>query len=173
MICCENVVKILWTQHFFLNSSPDFSNHYFILFFFLPFSAMSLPQLLNFFLFPYFGNGIATIRFSQFFFLPIFDNVIATIVTKKKIFPLFRQWHCHNQFVNFFFSFHFGHSMHTGSRIGHRKFGIPVAEIQHFLSPPFSSSLSYFWLNFSNGNTKIQSFSSKSQISLNSSYNAN
>ena len=61
----------------------------------------------------------------------------------------------------------------TGSRIGHRKFGIPVAEIQHFLSPPFSSSLSYFWLNFDNDNTEIQSLSSKSQITLNSSYNAN
>ena len=73
----------------------------------------------------------------------------------------------------FFFSFHFGHSTHTSSRIGHKKFGIPVAEIQHFFSPPFSSSLSYFWLNFSNGNTEIQSLSSKSQISLNSSYNAN
>ena len=73
----------------------------------------------------------------------------------------------------FFFSFHFVHSTHTGSRIGHKKFGISVAEIQHFLSPPFSSSLSYFWLNFGNDNTEIQSLSSKSQITLNSSYNAN
>ena len=74
-----------------------------------------------------------------------------------------------------FFSFHFRHSMHShpGSGIKHRKFGIPIAEIQHFLSPPFSSSLSYFWLNFGNGNTEIQSLFSKSQISLNSFYNAN
>ena len=56
---------------FFFNSSSDFNNHYFILFFFLPFLAMPLPQLLIFFLFLYFGNGIATIGFSQFFFLPI------------------------------------------------------------------------------------------------------
>ena len=106
--------------------------------------------------------------------------------------PHFRQCHCHNCYKFFFFpisamalpqvvcqffffSFHSGHSTHShpGSRIGHRKFSIPVAEIQHFLSPPFSSSLSYFWLNFGNGNTKIQSLSSKFQISLNSSYNAN
>ena len=103
--------------------------------------------------------------------------------------PHFRQCHCHNSYkkffppisamvlpqliCQFFFSFHFGHSTHMGSRIRHRKFGILVAEIQHFLSPPFSSSLSYFWLNFGNGNTEIQSLSSKSQINLNNSYNAN
>ena len=107
------------------------------------------------------------------FFLPIFGNAIATIVTNF-FFPIsamaLPQLVC-----QFFFSFHFGHSTHShpGSRIGHSKFSIPVAEIQHFLSPPFSSSLSYFWLNFGNGNTKIQSLSSKFQISLNSSYNAN
>ena len=72
----------------------------------------------------------------------------------------------------FFFSLRALHA-HLGSRIGHRKFGIPVAKIQHFLSPPFSSSLSYFWLNFGNGNTEIQSLSLKSQITLNSSYNTN
>ena len=60
-----------------------------------------------------------------------------------------------------------------GSRIGKRNFGIHVAEIQHFLSPPFSSFLSYFWLNFGNGNTEIQSLSLKSQISFNSFYNVN
>ena len=102
-----------------------------------------------------FGNAIATI--AKFFFLfPYFGNGIATISLS----------------IFFFFSLQALHA-HPGSRIGHRKFGIPVAEIQHFLSPPFSSSLSYFWLNFGNGNTEIQSLSSKSQISLNSSYNAN
>ena len=53
---------------------------------------------------------------------------------------------CHN----FFFSFHFGHSTHTahpGSRIGQRNFRIHITEIQHFLSPPFPSPLSYFLLN--------------------------
>ena len=72
MICCENVVKILWTQHFFFNSSPDFSNHYFIFYFFPPIFSNAIATIdkkKN--LFPYFDNGIATIRFLQFFFLPI------------------------------------------------------------------------------------------------------
>ena len=123
-----------------------------------------------------------------FFTLPRFRNHIF-------FFPHFRQCHCHNCYKFFFspilamalpqlvcqflFIYFFSlwalhaHLSHPGSRIGHRKFGIPVAEIQHFLAPPFSSSLSYFWLNFGNGNTEIQSLSSKSQISLNSSYNVN
>ena len=109
----------------------------------------------------------------DFFPPPIFGNAIATIV-KKKNFPIsaiaLPQLVC--QIFFFFFSLRALHA-HPGSRIGHRKFSIPVAEIQHFLSPPFSSSLSYFWLNFGNDNTEIQSLSSKSQISLNSSYNAN
>ena len=81
------------------------------------------------------------------------------------------QFACQFSFKNFFL-FTSG-TPRTGSRIGQRKFGITVAKIQHFLSPPFSSSLSYFWLNFGNGNTEIQSLSSKSQITLNSTYNAN
>ena len=116
-----------------------------------------------------------------YFTLPRFRNHI--------FFPHFQQCHCHNCYNFFFFSisvmalpqlfcqnffFLFTSSTpRTGSRIGHKKFDIPVAEIQHFLSPPFSSSLPYFWLNFGNGNTEIQSLSSKSQITLNSSYNAN
>ena len=115
MICSENDVKILWTQHFFL--IPQISAT--IIFFFLPFSAMPLPQLL------------------QKFFFPILAMALPQLVCQ------------------FFFSFHFEHSTHTGSKIGHRKFGIPVTEIQHFFSPPFSSSLSYFWLNFGNDNTEI------------------
>ena len=91
-----------------------------------------------------------------FFLFPYFSNGIATI--SLSIFFFFSLWSLH---------------AHPGNRIGHRKFSIPVAEIQHFLSPPFSSSLLYFWLNFCNGNTEIQSLSSKSQIALNSSYNAN
>ena len=135
MIYCENVVKILWTlQFFFFYSFIDFVT------FFPPFSAMSLPQLLKKILYPYFGNGIATIHLSNFFF--------------------------------FFFLFT-SSTPCTGSRTGQRKFGIMVADIQHFLSPSFSSSLSYFWLNFGNSNTEIQSLSSKSQITLNSTYNAN
>ena len=96
----------------------------------------------------------------QIFFFPISTMALPQLVCQK----------------NFFFPFYFGHSIHTshlGSRIGQRNFGIHVAEIQHFLSPPFSSSLSYFWLNFDNGDTEIQSLSSESQITFNSSYNAN
>ena len=43
MICCENIVKILWNSTFFFLIPPQIlvtTN-----FFFLPFSAMSLPQL--------------------------------------------------------------------------------------------------------------------------------
>ena len=139
---------------------------------------MPLPQLLIFFLFPYFGNGIATIRFSQFFFLPISAMPLPQLVCHKIFFfPIsamaLPQLVCQNFF--FFFSLWalHAHLSHLGNRIGQRNFGIHVAEIQHFLSPPFSSSLSYFWLNFGNGNTEIQSLSSESQISFNSSYNAN
>ena len=101
---------------------------------------------------------------------PIFGNAIVTIVTIF-FFPLSTI----SLSIFFFFSLRalHAHLSHPGSRIGHRKFGISVAKIQHFLPPPFSSSLSYFWLNFSNDNTEIQTLSSKSQISLNSSYNAN
>ena len=119
---------------------------------------------LFFFTLPRFRNHI--------FFPPIFGNAIATIVTN--FFPpisamALPQLVC--QFF-FFFSLQALHA-HPGSKIGHRKFSIPVAEIKYFRSPPFSSSLSYFWLNFGNDNTEIQSLSSKSQISLNSSYNTN
>ena len=120
---------------FFFYSSIDFETSFPL----PPFSAMSLPQLLNF-----------------FFYSPILAMALPQIVCQ------------------FFFSFSVrALHAHLGSRIGHRKFGIPVAESQHFLSPPFSSSLLYLWLNFGNGNTEIQSLSSKSQIALNSSYNAN
>ena len=132
MIYCENIVNVI----LFFFTLPRFRNHIF----FPPFSAIPLPQLL------------------QFFFFPISAMALPQVVCQI-----------------FFFSFHFGHSTHShpGNKIGHRKFGIPVAEIQHFLSPPFSSSLSYFWLNFGNSNTKIQCLFSKSQISLYSSCNAN
>ena len=110
------------------------------------------------------------------FFPPIFGNVIATIAKKKIYTPIsamaLPQFVCQLFFFFFFFLFTSG-TPRTNSRTGQRKFGIIVAEIQHFLSPPFSSSLSYFWLNFGNGNTEIQSLSLKSQITLNSTYNAN
>ena len=66
------------------------------------------------------------------------------------------------QFLFFYFFLFTSGTPRMGSRTEQRKFGITIAEIQHFLSPPFSSSLSYFWLNFGNGNTEIQSLFSKS-----------
>ena len=122
MIYCENIVNVAL---FFL-LLLRFRNHIF----FPPFSVMPMPQLLQNFFFPYFGNGIVTISLSQFFF----------------------------------FSFHFGHSTHAThpvSRNWVEEFQYSHYRIQHFLSP-FSSSFSYFLLNFGNGDTKIHSLSSQS-----------
>ena len=133
MIYCE---KYCECNTFFL-LSPDFETT----FFFPPFSAMPLPQLLNF-----------------FFYSPISAMALPQLVCQ------------------IFFSFHFGHSTHTShTRAAELGRGISISTLPKFniFSPPFSSSLSYFWLNFSNSNTEIQSLSSKSQISFNSSYNAN
>ena len=107
------------------------------------------------------------------FFSPPFSAMPLPQLLKKNFISLFRQWHGHNLFANFHFSFFLFTSgtPHTSSRTGQRKFGITVAQIQHFLSPRFSSSLSYFWLNFGNGNTEIQTLPSKSQITLKSTYN--
>ena len=88
---------------------------------------------------------------NHFFFLPIFSNAIATIVTI--FFPYFGNGIATISLSNFFF-FSFSlwalhaHFSHPGSRFRQRNFDIHVAEIQHFLSPLFYSSLSYFWLNF-------------------------
>ena len=73
MICCKNIVNVTL---FFLNSSPDFGNHNF---FFLPFLAMTLPQLpkKNFI---YFDNAITTISLSQNFFELIITNYVWFIV---------------------------------------------------------------------------------------------
>ena len=70
--------------------------------FFLTFSAIPLSQLLKKNLFPYFGNGISNFFLPisamqlpqvvyHFYFSPYFGNGIAT-----KFFFLFRQCHCHN-----------------------------------------------------------------------------
>ena len=117
----------------------------------------TLPRFRNHIFFPPFSAMPLPQLLNFFFYSPISAMALPQLVC---------------QIFFSFFLFTSG-TPRTGSRIGHRKFGIPVAKIQHFLSPPFSSSLSYFWLNFGNGNTEIQSLSSESQISFNSSYNAN
>ena len=106
---------------------PRFRNH----FFFPPFSAMPLPQLL------------------QKFFSPILAMALSQLVCHKFFFFLFTlgtQRTLYNQ----------------SAGIGQRNFGIHIIEIQHFLSPPFSSSLSYFLLNLDNDDTEIHSFFSQS-----------
>ena len=55
MICCENVVKILWMLHFFFNSSLDFSNH-----FFFPSHFRQLGYHNSYFLSPQFPTISAT-----------------------------------------------------------------------------------------------------------------
>ena len=80
---------MLWKycgRSIFFNSSLDFSNHYFILFFFLPFSAIPLPQLLTF-----------------FFYSPISAMALPQLGSHNFFFSLFRQCHCHNYFATIFF----------------------------------------------------------------------
>ena len=93
MIYCENIVNVTL---FFLNSSPDFDNHFFfkkkfhlfwqwhchnsIPLFPFPFSTMALPQLPK---------------------------------KKKKKFHLFRQYHCQNYQFFFFFFTYFGNTIAT------------------------------------------------------------
>ena len=93
---------------------------------------------------------------NHFFFSPIFGNAIATIVTI--FFPYFGNGIVTISLSIFFFSFHFGHSTHTShTRAAELGRGISISTLPKFniFSPPFSSSLSYFWLNFSNSNTEI------------------
>ena len=94
--------------------------------------------------------------FVTFFFFPIFGNAIAIICLSI-----------------FFFPFHFEYSTHGQTKLGRRNSVSPLPKFNIFSHRLFFSSLSYFWLNFGNGNTEIQSLSSKSQITLNSIYNAN
>ena len=82
---------------FFFYSSPYFGTT----FFFSPVFGNAIATIVTIF-FPYFGNAIATISLSQFF-SPISAMPLPQLLYHN-FFPLFRQWHCHNQFVtNFFF----------------------------------------------------------------------
>ena len=97
---------------------------------------------------------------NNFFFPSIFDNVIATIVTKF-FSPYFGNGIAAISLLQIFFFFSLW-ALHTHFIPGQRNFDIHITEIQHFLSPPFSSSFSYFLLNFGNGDTEIHSLSSQS-----------
>ena len=111
MICCENVVKILWTSLLFRQCHCH----------------KSIPIIF----FPsYFGNTIATNSFPQFFFplfqqyychKPIstiffpsyFGNAIATYSFPQFFPPLFQQCHCHKSIATFFFFFFEKWYIHT------------------------------------------------------------
>ena len=100
---------------------------------------------------------------NHFFFPPIFGNVIATIVTI--FFTYFGNGIATISLPQFFFFFTLGTPrtlLTQATGIWQRNFGIHITEIQHFLSLPFSSSFSYFLLNFGNGDTEIYSLSSQS-----------
>ena len=110
------------------------------LFFFTP-PQISEPHFFP----PMFGNGIATIVTKIFF--SYFGNGIATISLSQ-----------------FFFLFTLGtqRTLHNQSAgIEQRNFGT-LSKFNIFSLPRFSSSLSYFLMNFGNGDTEIHSFSSKS-----------
>ena len=113
------------------------------------------------------------LRFRKFF-PPIFGNVIATIAKKKFYTPIstmaLPQFVCQNFF---FFSFSLRALYARAAELGRGNSISPLPKFNIFSLHLFSSSLSYFWFNFGNGNTEIQSLSSKSQITLNSTYNAN
>ena len=131
----------------------------------------------------YYENIVKILWTWQLFFLlfhrvhnfpPIFDNAFVIIVKKKKLYPYF------DNGIATIFPCHFGHSTH-----GQQNWAEEI-QYHHCRNSTFSLStffffslillvefLSYFWLNFGNSNTEIQSLSSKSQISLNSSYNVN
>ena len=118
MICCENVVKILWTQNFFL-IPPQISAIIIYLFFSSPILAMHCHNCHKiFFFFSYFDNGIATIGFffstSHFehtahtleqadravrilvITLPKFMHSLSPIFSLSHTFVEFRQWCCRN-----------------------------------------------------------------------------
>ena len=115
-------------------------------------------------------------RFRQqhFFFPPIFGNDIA-IIPFNFFFPHFWQCHCH-KLLFFFFFYHstLGHTGHrTGQEFGQRNFGNSVAEIPLLSLSNFLCFSLLFLLNFGNTVAEILSLFSISQLSSNSTYNAN
>ena len=115
----------------------------------------------------YFENVVKILWNNTFFFLIPLKISVTTIFFSShfrqwhchnchKFSPLFRQWHCHNWFPfgHPLALAHFEHFTPTRSaRLGNRK----IIEIQNFISPTFSLSLSYFCQNFSNTIVEIHS----------------
>ena len=104
-------------------------------------------------------------RFRNHIFFPPFSVMPLPQLLQKNFSPIsamaLPQLVCHNFF---FFLFTLGtqctlHNQSVG--IEQRNFGT-FSKFNIFSLPRFSSSLSYFLLNFGNGDTEIHSFSSKS-----------
>ena len=152
------------------------------------------PRFRNHFFFsPIFGNAIATIA-KRKFYSPISAMALPQLGCHKFLFELiitnhmwfivkilwttlFFFFYSSIDFRTTFFFFFFPIFGNAIATIAKKKFYSPilVSTLPKFniFSLHFSYSLSYFWLNFGNGNTEIQSLSSEFQISFNSSYNAN
>ena len=121
-------------------------------------------------------------------FFSIFGNAIITIAKKKKFYsPISAMTLLRLPFFFFFLkSTLHSDTQHSVGKLGSEISSIPLPKFNIFslpiLSPTFSFSLfslllcilsPAFWLNFGNAIAEIQSLSSDSQLSLNSSYNAN
>ena len=132
--------------------------------------------------------------FETTFFFPFLTIPLSQLLKKKNFILLFQQWHC--RYCLFFFNFNstqlpkfnifylllFGYSL---SSLLLFVILSPLSYFLVILSPLSSSlllsswisvslfSLLLFWLNFGNAIAEIQSLSSVSQLTSNSSYNAN
>ena len=106
--------QINWNNFFSFHFGNNIATNQLLQFFFLQFSATSLPKLLlnfchnSYFLSPHpfnFGNLVATICFF-FFFPPIFGNLVATILIFSLLTPsILATWL--PQLVSLFFFFFF------------------------------------------------------------------
>ena len=113
------------------------------LFFFTP-PQISEPHFFP----PIFGNAIAT-TVTKFFF-PYFGNGIVTISLSQNFFFFFSLWALNAHFTT------------SQQELGRGISVFTLSKFNIFSLPRFSSSLSYFLLNFGNGDTEIHSLSSKS-----------
>ena len=127
------------------------------------------------------------LEISKPFFFPFLAMPLSQLLKKKNFIPLFRQWHCCDcLFFLILKSTLHSDTQHSVGKLGSGISSIPLPKFNIFslpiLSPTFSFSLfslllcilsPAFWPNFGNAIAEIQSLSSFSQLSLNSSYNAN
>ena len=144
------IVKILWTWNLFF----------------------TLLEILKPFFFPIFGNAIITIAKKKKFYSPISAMTLPRLPFFFILRALYTRAHLDTQ--------------HSVGKLGSGISSIPLPKFNIFSLPILSSAFSFslfslllfilspaFWLNFGNAIAEIQSLSSFSQLSLNSSYNAN